>query len=155
MGQEEMSSKDTFKVHDDKQNTSIITGPTYWAMFRGKSQPSILSKWKKRTHENVLLPRWKLRASGLKHILGECHCPLSCDGNRIHRQLNYCNNATCQIWSVQLPLSSLHKRTSFFFVFSSPLSLSDHIFICKFSSQRCYLSAEKHRFVSSSSCCNV
>ncbi|KAF3584946.1 hypothetical protein F2Q69_00030169 [Brassica cretica] len=78
MGQEEMSSKDTFKVHDDKQNTSIITGPTYWAMFRGKSQPSILSKWKK----------------------------------------------------LQLPLSSLHKRTSFFFVVSSPLSLSDHIFIC-------------------------
>ncbi|KAH0879634.1 hypothetical protein HID58_067028 [Brassica napus] len=73
MGQEEMSSKDTFKVHDDKQNTSIITGPTYWAMFRGKSQPSILSKWKKRNSTTVITPRVKFGQSSF-------HSPLYING---------------------------------------------------------------------------
>ncbi|KAF3608848.1 hypothetical protein DY000_02048759 [Brassica cretica] len=110
MGQEEMSSKDTFKVHDDKQNTSIITGPTYWAMFRGKSQPSILSKWKKRNSTTVITPRVKFGQSSFHSPLYINGPPSSSFSPHLSRSL--ITSSSVERVSLSLPLSLSRKMAS-------------------------------------------
>lgn len=147
-----MSSKDTFKVHDDKQNTSIITGPTYGAMFRGNlSRRFLATGWNVRTKASFfpdeILQALRIQAYSRENAIAHSH---------VMEIASIDNSTTGTTPRVKFCQSSFHSPlyingppSSFFF--SSPLSLIWSHFhlsplaseLCKFSSQRFDLSCWK------------